>query len=129
MRPPKRILLIDADEERQSVTRFMLEINRFTVISANSVPKAPSHDWFDVVIGYWPVDAGAMDKLARKQLHAKSMLVAPAAVKDPSDAVVDAVILKGQHYAANILETAKTLTARKRGPVKGSCRKIIDQAA
>lgn len=120
MRPAKRILLIDSDEDRLSVTRFLLRTNGYAVTSTRSPDAARQLDlggYMDAVVGFWPLNATAMNNVARK-LIARTVLVAEAATELPRDAFADCILLKPAYTPAELLERLKFATARKRGPQK-----------
>jgi hypothetical protein len=128
MRPRKRILLLDSNAERAALTRYMLHINFYKIYTAHSPEEAAALkvSYVDLVLGYWPLGVGALDRL-KKQFGAQStMIVAPRSSHRPLDAVADAVLAGGVTgegcTAAIILERVQILTCRKRGPKVGSAQ-------
>ena len=125
MRPRKRILLIDSNELRQSTRRYMLTIRGFAVHAAASAEEAhelaADHDP-DLVIACWPMagtDLGRLlDHLYEQRPAMRSMLLAEQLSSPPENVTVDACILKGNCSPAEIVDRAKFLCARKRGPKK-----------
>lgn len=64
MRPPKRILLIDADPNRQGVTRFLLWVYGRVVISARNIAEADRlAENIDLVVAYDIVDDMRLSEL------------------------------------------------------------------
>jgi len=125
MRPKKKILLIDSNEERRSVRKFVL-INRGFIVQAvanawDAAEAAKALD-FDLAIGVWPFEgadlATLLDELQRRHSQMKSMVIADRLTERPPMLIVDAVLLKGQCSQFEIYERAKLLSARKRGPRK-----------
>ncbi len=116
MRPKKVILLVDSDEDRQSITRFMLTVNGFAVLSYKTADSARQCERsFEVVLGYWPTDAGTLENLAHK-VDGKFVLVAPTLTGVPNDVFADAILVRGETTPEWILERLKYACARKRGP-------------
>jgi hypothetical protein len=107
-RPPKKILLIDAYEDRRGSTRFVLEtMGHYHVTDAPSVYAAAEigHEWRpELLLGYAPVSEQYLIEVAAG-LDCPWMYVAPALNEWPSMADVQARI--------------KVATARKRGPKPG----------
>lgn len=105
MRAKKLILLVDPDEDRAGVTRFVLSNDtRFRVISAASTEegfKAARKRRPDLVLGYAPVDQQQLMELAYV-LGCPWQLIAPNNHFWPAMCVV--------------LERIKTATARRKGP-------------
>lgn len=130
MRPKKKILLIDANEERQSRLRYVLEINRYRVLGAASCAEARAIavDFRpELAIAAWPLPAAelhaALD-LMRRQAGTASLALCEGMTEPPADLFlfVDQVCCGHKCYAAEILERARVLCARKRGPRKGAQR-------
>jgi DNA-binding response OmpR family regulator len=125
VRPKKRILLIDSDETRQGIRRFLLETHGFAVFSASSAEEARElcADYSpDAVVAAWPLAGADLGRLLH-QLHecspaASSLLLADSAAAVPESVMADAILPKGQCSAVQVLERVRLLSARKRGPKK-----------
>jgi CheY-like chemotaxis protein len=129
MRPKKRILLIDSNEARRSVRKFVLINRGFIVHAAATAEEAHQaaattkfNAKFDVVIGCWPLEdadlAAALDTLHKHHPELRSMVIAETLTERPNLLIADAVLLKGQCSQFEIHESARLLAARKRGPQK-----------
>jgi DNA-binding response OmpR family regulator len=136
MRPKKRILLIDSDETRQSVRRYLFVTHGFTVLSAATADEAreiAANEPLDLIVCGWPLAGADLDRLLG-DLHAvdpllRSMLLAESSTFAPEGFVAHAVLLKGACSPAEILERARCMSARKRGPRKGCEQRMQPQAA
>ncbi len=125
MRPRKRILLIDSNELRQSTRRYMLTIRGFVVHAAASADEArelaADHNP-DLVIACWPMagtDLGRLlDQIYEQRPTVRLMLVAEHLSSPPETVTVDACMLKGYCNPSELVDRAKFLCARKRGPKK-----------
>jgi hypothetical protein len=117
MRPPKRILIIDANEDRQSITRFALETNMFRTVSYKTVDSARTNLSvpIDAALAYWPCDADMLASLVRDN-DCKGIVVAPQRATCPLELFADAVLLKHACAMSDIIERLKYACARKRGP-------------
>jgi DNA-binding response OmpR family regulator len=130
MRPKKRILLIDSDETRHSVRRYFFTIHGFTVLSAATAEEAreiAANEPLDLIVCGWPLAGADLCKLLN-DLHAMDPLLRSMVLMENSAIALDllpahAVLPKGRCGPAEILERAKTLSARKRGPRKESDRR------
>ena len=110
MRPPKRILLIDADPNRQGVTRFLLWVYGRFVISARNLSEADRlAENIDLVLAYDIVDDMRLAELAAA-CNVRSLLI----VKDDREHAYSHVMANPSTF--ELLETMKALMARKRGP-------------
>lgn len=75
MRPKKRIVLIDKNEERQSIRRFLLENKGFKVLGAASADEATTlYEACDLVVGCWPTVEGIV-ALARFHYQVPSLVI------------------------------------------------------
>jgi two-component system, OmpR family, response regulator CpxR len=124
MRPKKRILLIDTDEDRQSARRFVLVTHAFKVGAVNSAEAALAlfhAEQFDLVACGWPlkdVDAGQLLKALRAVApYVPQLLLAEALTAPPCGVTSDAVMLKG-FATVDLLDRVHEMAARKRGPRK-----------
>jgi CheY-like chemotaxis protein len=109
MRPPRKILLIDRNEERRGVRAFALAVHGYRVTQAAHPKAVRERSVFDLRIGVWPVDAFTAPCTPSLLIYRKG-------------AGEEALDLAGVNaYACDpsmfdLLERVKILTARKRGP-------------
>ena len=125
MRPKKRILLIDGDEERLGLRRFLLTIWGFRVFSAAGVAEAReilAESAPDLLISCWPLPArklnALMGRLRKLDPEARSLLLAENLDQSPLKVTADITLLRGLCSAGCVIERAKALCARRRGPKK-----------
>lgn len=132
MRPRKRILLIDSNEVRLSVRRYLLETQGFKVSAATAADEARDLAETtdpELIVCAWPL-AGSSAGLLLNQLHeahpfVRIMLLAETLQSVPDDVyAADAVLLKGDCTPFNVLERARLLSARKRGPRKMTVQSV-----
>jgi CheY-like chemotaxis protein len=126
MRPKKQILLVDGDENRRSVRRFVLETRGFAVeaVATAEEPIAKLCQRrlpFELVIVAWPINAGAtaalLIALRKMNWHCSSLLLAETLAKGPDDSFFDGWLL-GAFTTEGLIDQVKLMTARKRGPRK-----------
>lgn len=107
MRIKSRILLIDPDEARRAITRFVLETNgRYCVVSAASVYEATKvgrAGASELLVGFAPVSESYLMKVA-DAMRLPWLFIKPTSEIWPSMAVV--------------LERVRIASSRKRGPQK-----------
>ena len=127
MRPKKVILLVDDNEQELSVLKFMLETNGYRVIEANSGNEAI--EWFaearpDLVLADFAMPHMNGNQLIHR-LKSVASHVPMILLGDPNAMTgiihsADALLNKRMTTPAEFLERIKTMSARKRGPRKGS---------
>lgn len=125
MRPKRRILLIDSDENRMSIRRYLFITRGFAVFSAPSADEARhliASCYPDLVVATWPLAGADLGKLL-SEIHDDSptshlLLLAERLTEVPDGVFVDAALLKSACSATDIIERAKLLCVRKRGPQK-----------
>ncbi|HUD75664.1 MAG TPA: response regulator [Terracidiphilus sp.] len=129
MRPKKVILCVDDSEQDLSVLKFMLATNGYRVISACSGQDAIS------VFAETPVDLVLAD-FAMPQMNGCQLVerlkqiashVPMILLGDPQKMAgemhsADALLAKKNCSPQELLERIKVMSARKRGPRKGSLR-------
>jgi len=108
VRPRKRVLLLDSDEERMGQLRFVLRTHlyRTTECADGDV---------DLILAHWPCEADwkALEILCDcKALFLKG--------KDTLETLPTGNLILGRLSNAELLEYVGLMTARKRGPRKGS---------
>lgn len=114
LKPKKIVLLIDADEQRQSVTRFLLETNGYRVVSASFARAVMTTAWLDCILCYWPCDYPQVERIADR-FEAQVVVMVPAQDAIPREATSGQWLMGASCTAANLLNALKIGTARRRG--------------
>jgi len=129
MRPKKIILCVDDNEQELSVLKFMLATNGYRVVSANSGQEAIgifAEIAVDLVLCDFSMPQMNGDQLVRalKQIasHVPMILLTEPQKMGDSNFAADAVLAKKNCSPLELLERIKIMSARKRGPRKGSTR-------
>jgi len=129
MRPKKVILCVDDNEQELSVLKFMLATNGYRVLSALNGQEAISvfaETAIDLVLSDF-----AMPQMNGNQLVNRLKQIAPhipmILLGDPQKMggdihAADALLAKKNCSSQELLEKIKVMSARKRGPRKGSVR-------
>jgi two-component system, OmpR family, response regulator CpxR len=129
MRPKKVILCVNHNEQELSVLKFMLSTNGYRVLTATSGQEAVnvfSGMQVDLVLADY-----ALPQMGGKQLAERLKGIAPHVpmilLGDPQAIgnelhVADAMLAKKNCSAQELLERIKVMSARKRGPRKGTVR-------
>jgi CheY-like chemotaxis protein len=129
MRPKKIILCVDDNEQELSVLKFMLATNGYRVVSASTGQEAIgifAEIQVDLVLSDF-----AMPQMNGNQLVDRLKQIAPhipmILMGDPQRMggemhAADALLAKKNCSAQELLERIKVMSARKRGPRKGSVR-------
>jgi CheY-like chemotaxis protein len=129
MRPKKVILCVDDNEQELSVLKFMLATNGYRVVSACTGQEAIglfAGMQIDLVLTDF-----AMPQMNGDQLVGRLKQIAPhipmILLGDPHKMggeiyAADALLAKKNCSAQELLEKIKVMSARKRGPRKGSMR-------
>ena len=136
MRPKKVILCVDDNEQELSVLKFMLSTNGYRVISATNGHDAIgifSDTAVDLVLSDYGMPQMNGDQLLNrlKQIasHIPMILLGdPQKMGDHMHAA-DALLAKKNCSPQELLERIKVMSARKRGPRKGSTRVVHAQLA
>ena len=129
MRPKKVILCVNDNEQELSVLKFMLSTNGYRVVSAATGQEAIG------VFKETPVDLVlaefAMPHMNGKQLverlkgiagHVPMILLGDPQVMNSGIQLADALMTKKNCTSQELLERIKVMSARKRGPRKGTQR-------
>jgi CheY-like chemotaxis protein len=136
MRPKKVILCVDDNEQDLSVLKFMLVTNGYRVVSSANPQEAIglfAEQAVDLVITDFTMPQMNGDELVRRL-----KLLAPAVpmilLGDPhkmGDQLhgADALLAKKNCSTQELLERIKHMSARKRGPRKGSTRVVHQELA
>ena len=129
MRPKKIILCVDANENDLSVLSFMLSTNGYRVLSARNAHEAValySEHPVDLVLANHVLPPGNGDHLVRKlkQIanHVPMVLLGDPMKMGDQIHSADAMLAKRNCSPQELLERIKIMSARKRGPRKGSTR-------
>jgi two-component system, OmpR family, response regulator CpxR len=130
MRPKKVILLVDDNEQELSVLKFMLSTNGYRVLAATSGQEAISLFSESLQIDLVLADV-AMPQMSGRQLverlkriasHVPMILLGDAQAMGGEIHVADAMLAKKNCSSQELLERVKVMSARKRGPRKGTHR-------
>jgi two-component system, OmpR family, response regulator CpxR len=129
MRPKKIILCVDDNEQELSVLKFMLSTNGYRVVSASSAHDAIgifSEIPVDLVLSDFSMPQMNGDLLV-KRLKQMASHIPMILLGDPSKMAdslhgADALLAKKNLSSQELLERIKIMSARKRGPRKGSSR-------
>jgi two-component system response regulator CpxR len=129
MRPKKVILCVDDNEQELSVLKFMLSTNGYRVISASNGQEAIgmfAETAVDLVLADF-----AMPQMNGNQLvyrlkqtaqHIPMILLGDPQKMGGDIHAADALLAKKNCSSQELLEKIKLMSARKRGPRKGSVR-------
>jgi two-component system, OmpR family, response regulator CpxR len=129
MRPKKVILCVNHNEQELSVLKFMLATNGYRVISASTGQEAIvvfKEAAVDLVLAEF-----SMPQMNGKQLverlkgiaaHVPMILLGDPQVMSSGIQIADALLAKKNCTMHELLERIKVMSARKRGPRKGSQR-------
>lgn len=130
MRPKKVILCVDDNEQELSVLKFMLSTNGYRVLGATSGQEAIELFSEALQIDLVLADA-TMPQMSGKQLverlkgiasHVPMILLGDPQAAGAEIHVADAMLAKKNCSAQELLERIKVMSARKRGPRKGTHR-------
>ena len=129
MRPKKIILCIDDNEQELSVLKFMLSTNGYRVLAANSGQEAIAmfaDAQVDLVLSDYAMPQmngkQVAERLKRMAPHVPMILLGDPQAMGGEIHAADAVLAKKNCSPQELLERIKIMSARKRGPRKGSTR-------
>ena len=129
MRPKKVILCVDDNEQELSVLKFMLATNGYRVISASNGPDAIgffSETQVDLVLAdhAMPQMNGCqlVERLKQIASHVPMIVLGDPQKMAGEMHSADALLAKKHCTPQELLERIKVMSARKRGPRKGSQR-------
>ena len=129
MRPKKIILCVDDNEQELSVLKFMLATNGYRVVAATSAQEAISlfaETAVDLVLADYtmPQMNGSQMVQRMKQIasHVPMILLGDPMRMGGEIHAADALLAKKNCSPQELLERIKVMSARKRGPRKGSQR-------
>jgi CheY-like chemotaxis protein len=131
MRPKKVILCVDDNEQELSVLSYILTINGYRVLAATSAKEAIplfAENTVDLVLAdcAMPQMDGAQLVGRLKQIanHIPMILLGDAQKMGSDLHPADAMLAKRNCAPQDLMERVKTMSARKRGPRKGSVRML-----
>ena len=129
MRPKKIILCVDDNEQELSVLKFMLATNGYRVISAVNGQEAIrifAEIAVDLVLTDFAMPqmngSQLVDRLKQIASHVPMILLGDPQKMGGEMHAADALLAKKNCTAQELLERIKVMSARKRGPRKGSLR-------
>ena len=129
MRPKKIILCVDDNEQELSVLKFMLATNGYRVVSANNGQEAIgifSDTAVDLVLTDFAMPQMNGDQLVNrlKQIASHVPMILLGDPQKMGDQLhgADALLAKKNCSPQELLERIKIMSARKRGPRKGTTR-------
>ena len=129
MRPKKVILCVDDNEQELSVLKFMLATNGYKVVSATNGQEAIGI-FAEITVDLVLADF-AMPQMNGNQLvgflkqsapHIPMILLGDPQKMGSDLHAADVLLAKKNCSAQELLERIKVMSARKRGPRKGSVR-------
>ena len=129
MRPKKVILCVDDNEQELSVLKFMLATNGYRVVSATSGQEAIAvfaGTSVDLVLTDYAMPQMDGNQLVNrlKQIapHVPMILLGDLQKMSGEIHAADALLAKKNCSTQELLERIRLMSARKRGPRKGSQR-------
>jgi two-component system response regulator CpxR len=129
MRPKKVILCVDDNEQELSVLKFMLATNGYRVLSAMNGQEAIgifAETPVDLVLADFAMPqmngSQLVDRLKQISQHIPMILLGDPQRMGGDIHAADALLAKKNCSAQELLERIKVMSARKRGPRKGSVR-------
>jgi two-component system, OmpR family, response regulator CpxR len=131
MRPKKVILCVDDNEQELSVLKFMLTTNGYKVMSASNGQEAIGafqSSQVDLVLADFNMQPMKGDQLVHRlkaiASHVPMILLGDQQMTGGEIHVADALIAKKNCSPQELLERIKIMSARKRGPRKGTQRVV-----
>jgi CheY-like chemotaxis protein len=129
MRPKKVILCVDDNEQELSVLKFMLATNGYRVVSATSGHEAIgifAETAVDLVLADYSMPqmngCQLVERLKQIAAHVPMILLGDPQKMAGEIHAADALLAKKNCSPQELLERIKVMSARKRGPRKGSQR-------
>ena len=131
MRPKKVILIVGPDELEQSVLAFTLYVNGYRVLEAATEQEAAAIFAATPITDLVIADEGAGPKFpgrrAARKIKAMRQSVPVLLLVNPAcepglHPKFDVVLARGSLSSFELLERVKMMSARKRGPRKGTPR-------
>ena len=129
MRPKKVILCVDDNEQELSVLKFMLATDGYRVVSAVTGQEAIgifAATTVDLVLADFAMPqmdgCQLVSRLKQIASHVPMILLGDPQKMGSEMHAADALLAKKSCSAQELLERIKLISARKRGPRKGSMR-------
>ena len=129
MRPKKVILCVDDNEQELSVLKFMLATNGYRVLSAANGREAIeifAETPVDLVLSDFAMPqmngCQLVERLKQIAAHVPMILLGDPQRMGGDIHAADALLAKKNCSSQELLERIKVMSARKRGPRKGSQR-------
>jgi CheY-like chemotaxis protein len=129
MRPKKIILCVEDNEQELSVLKFMLTTNGYRVLSAASAQEAIgvfSESTVDLVLADYSLPqmngCQMVERLKQIASHVPMIVLGDPQRMAGELHAADALLAKKNCSSLELLERIKVMSARKRGPRKGSVR-------
>lgn len=129
MRPKKVILCVDDNEQELSVLKFMLATNGYRVVSACTGQEAIglfAENQVDLVLADFAMPHmdgfQLVNRLKQIASHVPMILLGDLQKMSGQMHAADALLAKKNCSAQELLERIKVMSARKRGPRKGTPR-------
>jgi CheY-like chemotaxis protein len=129
MRPKKIILCVDDNELELSVLKFMLSTNGYRVLSATTGQEAIdlfSETQVDLVLADFAMPqmngSQLVERLKQIASHVPMILLGEPQKMEAEHHRADFMLAKKNCSPQELLERIKIMSARKRGPRKGSVR-------
>jgi CheY-like chemotaxis protein len=129
MRPKKVILCVDDNEQELSVLKFMLATNGYRVVSACTGQEAVgifAEIQVDLVLADYAMPnmngSELVDRLKQIAPHIPMILLGDPQKMSGEMHAADALLAKRSCSPQELLERIKVMSARKRGPRKGTMR-------
>jgi two-component system response regulator CpxR len=136
MRPKKVILCVDDNEQELSVLKFMLSTNGYRVVSASTGQEAIgifAATTVDLVLADFAMPqmdgSQLVSRLKQIASHVPMILLGDPQKMGSDIHPADALLAKKNCSAQELLERIKVISARKRGPRKGSIRVVQTELA
>ncbi len=136
MRPKKVILCVDDSEQELSVLKFMLTTNGYRALAAANAQEAIS------ILAAVQVDLALVgfttqpshgkplvERMKRMAVHVPVLLLGDPVAQGVEIHTADAFLARKSCSAQQLLERVKVMSARKRGPRKGSQRVMVAELA
>ena len=135
MRPKKIILCVDDNEQELSVLKFMLATNGYRVVSATNGKDAIdifADTQVDLVLTDFSMpqmNGGQLvDRLKQMAAHVPMIMLGDPQRMGSEMHAADALLAKKNCSPVELLERVKVMSARKRGPRKGTHRIMSETA-
>jgi len=136
MRPKKVILCVDDSEQELSVLKFMLATNGYRALAATNAQDAfsilTSVQVDLALVGFTMQPSHGkplVERIKRMSVHVPVILLGDPVAQGAEIHAADAFLPRKSCSAQQLLERVKVMSARKRGPRKGSQRVMVPELA